>query len=134
MMKTFILRTFAGAGILLCGLTANAQPQYRYDRYYGTNDDNRALWRIQSDLDRAAANTWNHEDRYRLSAAKQEVSDVRNDLSAGRVDNRELNQAIRALRQALNSSNLTMRDREILENDLSRLRSLRMQSGYRDLR
>ena len=134
MMKKFILRTFAGAGILLCGLTANAQPQYRYDRYSGTDDYNRTLWRVQSNLDRAAANTWNHDDRYRLSTARQEVIDVRNDLSAGRVDNRELNQAIRALRHALNNSNLTRRDREILENDLSRLRSLRMQSGYRDLR
>jgi hypothetical protein len=134
MMKQFIVKAFAGAGILLCGLTANAQPQSRYDYRYRYNDDQtRLLWRVQANLDRAAANTIDSGDRYRIISAKQEVMDVRNDLANGRMDNRELQQAIRSVRQVLNTATLTPRDRDILENDLVRMRELRV-SSFRDWR
>jgi hypothetical protein len=134
MMKRFIMKAFAGAGILLCGLTANAQPQSRYDYRYRTGDDQtRLLWRIQADLDRAAMNTFDRGDRIRIANAKQEVMDVRNDVSAGTLDNRELNQAIRSVRQVLNTTQLNQHDRDILESDLVRLRDLR-NSTFRNWR
>ena len=134
MMKKFIVKAFAGAGILLCGLTANAQPQSRYDYRYRVNDEQtRLLRRVQAHLDRAAVNTINSGDRFVINNARQEVAEVRNDFASGQMDNRELNQAIRAVRQVLNTATLAPRDRDILERDLIRMRELRT-SNFRELR
>ena len=129
-MKQLLMKAVAGAGILFCGFTANAQyqPQYpnRYEHRYDIQDHSRLFDRIRADLDRASASFWTGPgDRFRLNAAREQLNDLQNLVASGNFDGQELNQAIVALRRVVNNNRLSDRTREDLEQDLERMRELR---------
>src|SRR5437867_10688369 len=131
MKKNILMKAVAGAGILFCSLTANAQyqPPYR-DRYEQRHPDiqeqTRLYDRIRADLDHASASFMiGPGDRFRLNAAREQLNDIQNLVSSGNFDEHELQQAIIALRRVVNNNNLSDRTRVNLERDLERMRELR---------
>src|SRR5262245_43303319 len=127
-MRNLITRAIAGAGLLFCGLTANAQypyqtPQSPYQRYRSDlRDVERVLSRAQNHLERATLNFWiDRDDRFRIQTAQQELSDIQFRLVNGQYDQRELNQAILALRRVVNNNQLPEGIRFTIENDLNQL-------------
>ena len=130
-MRNLFIMNLAGASLALFTMTANAQYQprdYRYER----NDDRRE-WifnRLRADLDRAEANVLPFVgdftgDRSRISRARQEVSEFQRTWAFGDYDQRDLNQAIRAVQDVVDENNLSDRTRSALLMDLNRLRDFR---------
>src|SRR5258705_10466040 len=124
-MMRQLMKAVAGAGILFCGLTANAQyqPQYQYpNRYERRNDvqeQSRLFDRIRADLDHASTSSWiGAGDRFRINAAREQLNDLQNLVASGNFDEQELNQAIFALRRVVNNNRLPDRTRDDLEQDL----------------
>jgi hypothetical protein len=133
MRKKLLMKAVAGAGLLFCGVSANAQyqPQYQYpnryeQRRYDIQEQNRLLDRTRADLDRAALSFgMGPGDRYRLNAAREQLNDIQNLMSSGSFDQQELNQAVVALRRVVNNNRLSDRTRDNLERDLEQMREFR---------
>jgi hypothetical protein len=144
------LKALAGSSLLLLGMTANAQqypPRYenRYqDRYqenrYQERDERddyygrgRFFDRLRADLDRAEAAALPFTgDRTRIERAKQELAELRQSLDDGNYYNRRpLDDAVRALQTVLDSNAMMSgRNRDVLANDLSRLRDWQARYDY----
>ena len=131
-MRNLMSKAVMGAGIMFCGLTANAQypyqtPQSQYQRYRGdARDVERIVSRAQNRLERATLNSWtDRDDRFRIETAQQELNDIQLRLSNGQYDQRELNQAIMALRRVVKNNQLPSATRYRIENDLTQLREFR---------
>jgi hypothetical protein len=146
-----LVKALAGSSLLLLGLTANAQ-QYpprnenRYDNRYQERDnryqereDNyygrgRIFDRMRTDLDRAEAGALPFTgDKTRIERAKQELNELQQSLDDGNYyDRRPLDDTVRAIQRVLDS-NVTMsdRNRDVLSNDLSRLREWQARYDYR---
>ena len=131
-MRNLMSKAVMGAGLMFCGLTANAQypyqtPQSQYQRYRtDSRDVYRVLSRAQNHLNRATVNQWmDRDDRLRIETAQQELNDMQLRLSNGQYDQRELNQAIVALRRVVNNNQLPSATRYRIENDLTQLREFR---------
>jgi ribosome-binding ATPase YchF (GTP1/OBG family) len=130
MRTNILMKAVAGAGLLFCGLTANAQYQPQYDRYeqrrYDIQEQMRLFERIRADLNRAGSNfRLDRDDRFRIDIAHQQLNDMQNMVVSGNFDERELQQAIRSLRRVVNQNPMPQRVRDNLEVDLERLRELR---------
>ena len=129
-MRNLLLRSIAGTGLLLFGLTATAQyPPRRVYTYQDQDDTNyrgRMLDRMRGDLNRVQADTFPFSaDRYRLNRAREEVSEFQSQWAAGNFNVRELDEAIGALQRVVDMNNLSYRDRDLLVADLNRLRDIR---------
>jgi len=114
--------------LLLFTVAANAQYQ-RGPRYYD-RDDYRdrggILYQVRGDLDRAESHSYaNGGDRKRFNKVREELNDFR------RTGNpHELNEAIGRLQNVVNDNRLAPRDRDILADDLYRLRDFRARNGW----
>ncbi len=137
-MNRLFSRSVVGAGMLLCGIVAQAQyyPGQRYPGrddgygsyggYRGGNRDYALFDRVQVDLDRAAANSYmSGGDRRRVQKARQDLADFQNRWSRGRFDRHELDEAIGRVQSVVNISRLSYRDRAALQDDLYRMREFR---------
>jgi hypothetical protein len=131
-MRNLMTKAVAGAGLLFCGITANAQYPYQTPRgQYQRNrsdlrDVDRVLSRAQNHLERATLNSgMDRDDRRRIDTAQQELSDIQLRLANGQYDQRELNEAILALRRVVNNNQLPQAARFRIENDLNQLREFR---------
>ena len=82
--------------------------------------------RVRDDLDHAARSAFPFgEDRYRLARVRQELDELQRDWASGRWDRRELDDVIDALKRVVRDNRLAPRDRDILTDDLNRLREIR---------
>jgi hypothetical protein len=134
-MKQVLLRTLAGTGLLLFGLTAGiAQDRDRDDSWYRTRDSfyHEQQWkahmfqRVREDLDRVQANTFpGSKDEFRIARTKQELGELQDKLAAGRYDQPQLDDVIAGMQRVANSNKLSPRDRDVLTDDLTRLRDYR---------
>lgn len=103
------------------------------DRFYRERDDffrgrdwrDQLFARVRRDLDYAARDTFRGDDRYRLDRTYRELDELQSDYSSGRWDPRSLDDVIQALDRVVDDNRLPPRDREILRDDLNRLRDLR---------
>jgi hypothetical protein len=139
-MKLFLFRSLAGTGLLLFGLTAaiQAAPQDR-DRYrdpdawhegrdtyfQGQSWRMHMFQRVREDLDHVQSLAFTGGDQYRIARTKEELNELQNKLAEGRYDQPELDEVIGALQRVVADNRLTPRDRDILMDDLSRLREYR---------
>jgi hypothetical protein len=64
-------------------------------------------------------------DQYRLARTKEELNELQGQMASGRWDRRELDDVVNALTKVLEDNRLRRDDREVLSDDLSRLRELR---------
>jgi hypothetical protein len=134
------LKALAVSGLLLFGLTANAQYRPRGDAGYQDRDEYRDrerarfLDRVRADLDRAEATTVPFTgDRARIERAREEVNAVQRKLEAGVYDRRELDDAIVAVQRVVDDNHmLSDSNRDFLAADLNHMRDFR--SRIEDLR
>lgn len=64
-------------------------------------------------------------DQYRIARAKEELNELQNKMLAGQYDQPELDEVIATLQRVVADNRLTPRDREILTDDLNRMREYR---------
>jgi hypothetical protein len=136
-MKTVLLRSLAGAGLLVFSLTASAQDRDRDrdgDSYHGDRDArfHQEHWRgqmfqrVREDVEHVRAVTWPQGgDDYRLDRTMQELNELQGKLSNHVYDERELDEVIDALGRVASYNRMAPRDRDILNDDISRLREYR---------
>jgi hypothetical protein len=124
-MRPFLKNATLAAGLLLLGFGANAQP--RYDYGWGREP----LDRVRADLDRAARDVryLSGGDFRRFEHARQEIREFQEKWNRGKFDHHELDDVIGSLQSVVRSNRIRPRDREILMNDLERLREIRSRSG-----
>ncbi len=119
--------------LLALGASARSYAQdrddYRYERGRRYERVGSLVDRVQYDLGRA--NTYfSRSDQRRVAAARHELAEFQRAWAAGRFDRRDLNDAIGAVQTVVNRNALGYRDRNILLEDLNRLREVR-EMGYR---
>ena len=136
-MKHLLLRTVAGTGLVLFGLTASMQAQrprdddsYHRDRddyYRGDQWRARMFDRIRDDLNHVQT-TWfsGGGDQYRIDKAKQELNELQNSMAEHRYNERALDDVVAAMQRVVSDNRLSDRDRSILNDDLARLRQFRV--------
>jgi hypothetical protein len=120
-----------------------APPDQRYDRgrddrdqdvYHRDRDEGfrapdfrqRFFQRIREDLDHVQSVTFPFSnDQYRIARTKQELDELQDKLARGYYDQRELDEVIGAMQRVVQDNRLARRDRDILGDDLDRLRDFR---------
>jgi ABC-type transporter Mla subunit MlaD len=130
-----------GSGLLLLGLTAYSQDRDRdrdEDRYHRLQRGEdwwrgRMFERVRDDLDHVQSVTFPFSaDQYRLNKVKQELNELQAKLAENRYDQPELDDVISAMQRVVSDNHLSGRDREMLNDDLNRLRAFRERhDGYR---
>jgi hypothetical protein len=123
-------------GTILSGLMLIAFPSFAQDRDYRDEDrwhrEDRgdAYWRgrlfdrIRDDVDHVQAITpFFSGDQFRLARVKQELNELQQlAATTGRVEERDLDDVISALQRVIADNRLPDRDRNLLNDDLNRLR------------
>ena len=118
------------AGLLvtaLMGLSAFGQDWYRDrdERYRGDRWRSHVFLEIRSDLDHIwSARHASDRERERLERTRQELADLQASLDAGRWDNGHVNDVIDSLSKSSNDDRLSPRDRDVLRDDVMRLKEL----------
>jgi hypothetical protein len=135
MKRSILLNSLAGAGLLVSSFTAGAQDRARDDDSYHTDRDARfhdEHWRgrlfddVRQDVQHVEAVTWpGGGDQYRLNKTVDELNQLQGKLASHVYDERDLNDVIGVLSRVVTDNRMAPRDREILTDDLSRLRDYR---------
>jgi len=121
-------------------------PDRRYDRddrdrdaYHDDRDARfrapdfrqRFFQRIREDLYHVQSVTFpGGGDQYRISRTLQELDELQDKLARGFYDERELNDVIGAMQRVVADNRLPRRDRDVLADDLERLRDFRVRHDY----
>ncbi len=97
------------------------------EEWYRGDWRGRFFERVRQDIDYVERNSFSgHGDRYRLDRTRQELGDIQREWAAyHRYSRRDLDDVIRALADVVRDNRMHPRDREILEDDLRRLRDFR---------
>ena len=83
--------------------------------------------RIREDLDHVASGTFPFGgDQARIARTRYELDELQQKLSEGYYDERELDEVLQAWQMVLSSNRLAQRDREVLTDDLARMRDFRI--------
>jgi len=134
-MKHLLLRTVAGTGLILFGLTASVQAQpprdddsyHRGDYYRGDQWRARMFDHIRDDLNHVQTTVFGSVtgDQFRLDRAKQELGELQTAFTEHRYIARDLDDVINAMQRVLSDNRLRGRDHDMLSNDLDHLRQFR---------
>jgi hypothetical protein len=140
MKNTLLLKSLAG-GLLLVAGTAYAQDRdpdqdrdRGYDTYHHQRDDfyrgdrwrARMFDKVRADLDHAQSVSFPiGRDEYRIVKTKTELGELQTKLDNHQYDQPELDDAIAALSRVVSDNRLSPRDRDMLNDDLNRLREYR---------
>ncbi len=90
-----------------------------------SNFEQRFFDRIRQDVEHVRASAFSGGDEHRLSKTIHELDELQNKLARGRYDQGELDDVIEALDRVVRDNRLTRRDRDLLADDLDRLRDFR---------
>jgi hypothetical protein len=125
----------AGGSVLLFSLAAGiAAAQYSDDEawhrtresFYASQDWRMKMFdRIREDLDHVQSLAFTGGDQYRIDRTKQEIGELQTKMTAGQYDQRELDDVVAGLTRVLADNRLTAGDRDMLNDDLSRVRDYR---------
>jgi len=134
-MKSILLSSVAGAGLLVFSFTATAQDRPREDDSYHSERDARfhdEHWRgrlfddVREDVQHVQATTWpSGGDSYRLDRTMTELNQLQGKLANHVYDERDLDDVIGTLSRVVSDNRMAPRDRDILNDDLSRMRDYR---------
>jgi hypothetical protein len=134
-MKRSLINSIACAGLLLFSLSARqAVAQDRDDdTFYHTRDGfySGESWRmhlfdrVRADLDHVQQVAFSGGDEYRIVRTKEQVAELQGKMVEGRYDQPELDDVIASLGRVVADNRLSQRDRDILNDDLSRVRDYR---------
>jgi hypothetical protein len=142
MRHVFIYTAMAG---LLLGMTASAQDRDRDrddrsrdrdDQRYQDQRHDESYWRghlferVREDLERIQSEKSRfNPEQYDLARTKRELNELQSKLESRGYDQPELDRVINGLERIVNDSNLSSRDRDMLNDDLRRMRQFREHRG-----
>jgi hypothetical protein len=114
-------------GLIVSALAASAFAQDWYhereERYRGEDWRPHVFMHVRTDLDHVwSAVHASDKERVRLDRTKEELTKMQADLDQGRWDNGILNDVIDSIRKSSNDQRLAPRDREVLADDVIRLK------------
>ena len=122
-MKSILRNASILSCLVLFGATVFAQRDEARDENFWRG---RLFQRVREDLDRIQQATPKlSADQYRLVETKHDLNDLQSKLESRRYDQPELDRTINAVERVLTDNNLSPRDREMLQEDLRRLRDFR---------
>ena len=138
-MKNVLLKSLAGAGLLVFSLGASAQDRdrdhdrdidaYHSDRdarFHGDHWRGQLFDRVRDDVEHVRSVTWpDGGDNYRLDRTVQELNELQGKLANRVYDERELDEVIGALGRVASYNRMSPRDRDVLNDDIARLREYR---------
>jgi len=134
-MRHILLQIIAGACLLAFGTTMGVAQDRDHDRdsWYQSRDSffHEQHWkahmfqRVREDLDRVQSNTFSGRDEFRIARTKEQLGELQSKLASNQYDQPELDEVIAGLQRVVDSNKLTPRDRDMLTDDLSRLRDYR---------
>lgn len=135
MKKSFLFSGAISAGLLILSFAPAlaAQDQDR-DSYYSQRDTfyHEQQWRmhvfqrVKDDVEHVRATTWpDGRDEYRLNRTVDQLSQLQEDLGNRVYDERDLDDVIGVLSRVVDDNHMRPRDRDMLTDDLSRLRDFR---------
>jgi len=135
-MKRILLGSIAGAGLCLFSLTAVGQDRLGQDQIYHSDRDTyfhgehwraRVFERVKQDVEHVRSMTWpsGGGDEYRLDKTVHELNDLQDKLAKHDYDEAELTDVIASLGKVASYNKMPPRDRDIMNDDLSRLRDFR---------
>jgi hypothetical protein len=138
-MNRVLKNAIIGIGLASLAAGVNAQDwryrdrdDYRYNEYrqpYGREP----LDRVRADLDRAANDLFylSRDDMRRFQHVREEIAEFQSKWERGWFDRRELDDVIVTLQRVVEYNRLRPVDRDLLANDLYRLREIRERNrGY----
>jgi hypothetical protein len=134
-MKSTLFKGMACAGMLLISFSARqASAQNRDDdTFYHTREGFYAAesWkmhlfdRVRADLDYVQKTAFAGADEYRIVRTKDQVTELQGKMAEGRFDQPELDDVIAGLGRVVADNRLNERDRNMLNDDLNRVRDYR---------
>jgi hypothetical protein len=121
--------TAATAFLILVGAAVAQAPdwyQQREERFRGEQWRARMFTQIREDLDHVQAKTFPvGRDEFRLVRTKQQLDELQSNLAAHRYDEPKLDEVIATMQRVVADNRMSPRDRDILNDDLQRLRDFR---------
>jgi hypothetical protein len=100
--------------------------EHRDERYRGEHWRARIFAEVKEDLDHVQSRTFPvGKDEYRLVRAKQELDELQNDLAAHRYNEAKLDEVVGTMQKVVADNRMSARDRDILNDDVQRLRDYR---------
>jgi hypothetical protein len=130
-MKRIVMTSLAMGAL---ALSAFGQDWYheREERYRGERWRPQIFLHVRTDLDHVwSAFRASEKERRRLERTKEELNKMQADLDQGRFDNGLLNDVIDSVRKSSNDDRLSPRDREVLADDLIRLKDYQDHHNHR---
>lgn len=133
----------AGSALLVMAKPLSAQDRdderRQMEERYHREARSDAFWRgrlferVREDLDHVQAVTSRFSpDQYRLSRVKTELNELQDKYAQHEYAQPELDDVIGALQRVVSDNNLSDRDRDLLRDDMNRLREFREHhEGYR---
>jgi hypothetical protein len=121
------MRQTITVGLIMAALTLSAVGQDWYhereERFRGEQWRSHIFVHVRTDLEHVwSAVRASDKERRRLERTKEELTKMQADLDQGRFDNGLLNDVIDSIRKSSNDDRLAPRDREVLADDLIRLK------------
>lgn len=122
-----------GVLLLLLTLSAAAQDWYREraERFRGEQWRAHIFEHVRTDLDHVWSGKAAERERTRLQKTEEELTKMQADLNQGRWDNGLLNDAIDSIQKLANDERLAARDRDVLADDVNRLKEFQNQHSQR---
>lgn len=128
-----ILLTVVSAGLLLFGVTMSVQAapqvstwyQERETFFHGPDWRMHLFDRVRDDLNHVQETAFRGGDVYRVVKTKEELNDLQGKLAAHQYDQPQLDEVISGVQRVVADNRLSPRDRDMLNDDLSRLRDYR---------
>jgi hypothetical protein len=135
-MKHLLVKSLIGSSLLLFGATAFAQD--RGDRYH-QGDRGEGFWRgrlferVRADLEHIQSVTPVFSgDEYRLVRVREELGELQRKYEDHGYDSAKMEDVVAAMQRVVSDNHLAGRDRDMLSDDLTRLREFQdHHDGYR---
>ncbi len=138
-MKKIRLGTLVTTGLFVFGLTAGLAQDRDHDRDHDSDwyQQRGAFFqeqhwrghlfqRVREDLDRMKGTTFPVSgDEFRIVRTEHELNELQSKMAAGQYDEHELDDVISAMQRVVDSNKLSSRDRDMLSDDLARMRDYR---------
>lgn len=128
-MRNVLRNVAIGAALMMLAGVAVAQDhdwyRQRDERYQGQQWKTRMFNEIRQDIDHVQTTAFSGRDEYRLANTKQQLDELQSDLAAGKYEEPKLDEVIGTMQKVAADNHLNERDRNILNDDLQKLRDYR---------
>ncbi len=125
-MSLRMMRGFLTTGLMVVALAATAVAQDWYherdERFRGEEWRSHVFTNVRTDIEHIWSGAAADRERTRLVKTEEELTKLQGDLERGHFDNGILNDVIDSIRKSSNDDRLNERDREVLADDLVRLK------------